>query len=394
MAAWYLRKSDGHIYGPTEMDDIAQWAAEGRIEPSDRLSTDRAYWRRAHAVPELNMVYTVVLEDGQTYGPIHLLAVQELLREGSISSSTPVLHNPSQETKDAAAWFASGPHQDPLQQAENQIRALTAELAEARQTEEQIQALSAQLAEARQAEEQVHALTAELFEVRQALAERPEAPPIPPDTPVDNVQEKAAAIPDEMEMDEPAPIRTMLSGDNSVRDAQKWRNLFEQEQAERKEIESSWLEQKRALRDHLHQVQSENEHLQAQVRELERRCDASQTEEGADPDRASDVALYVAYEKLTANYQQLLAQVQEQSEELENARQQHTHEMQEAEERYRNMESIVQTEREKSGTTQRRLTELESAHMQLLKSFRDLNDRYIRLRQEKPFQPSPDHAVE
>ena len=31
---WFVRSSDGKVYGPADVSQLAEWAREGRIEPA------------------------------------------------------------------------------------------------------------------------------------------------------------------------------------------------------------------------------------------------------------------------------------------------------------------------------------------------------------------------
>jgi hypothetical protein len=91
---WYLLKvSDQTIYGPTRLEDLAQWATEAKISPMDKVSNDeRRSWKRAPMVPELNMDWLVELEDGYLYGPTTMGTLEEFYRSGEIDEGVTVIN--------------------------------------------------------------------------------------------------------------------------------------------------------------------------------------------------------------------------------------------------------------------------------------------------------------
>ena len=61
---WYLRKKDGEIYGPVDLETLQLWATDSRIAPEDEASTDREHWSPASGIPDLGMDWVVELRDG------------------------------------------------------------------------------------------------------------------------------------------------------------------------------------------------------------------------------------------------------------------------------------------------------------------------------------------
>jgi len=83
--SWLLRKPDGSTYGPVDLDTLKQWAGTGRVAPEDHVSADGKEWVPATELPALEMRWEVLLEGGGRYGPLNILAVGELLLDGSVS---------------------------------------------------------------------------------------------------------------------------------------------------------------------------------------------------------------------------------------------------------------------------------------------------------------------
>ena len=82
---WTLRKADGSRYGPVPLETLKEWACTGRIAPEDEISEDGSRWVRAATLPALEMRWEVILPDGSAYGPLNILAIGELLLDGSVS---------------------------------------------------------------------------------------------------------------------------------------------------------------------------------------------------------------------------------------------------------------------------------------------------------------------
>lgn len=91
--SWFLRKKNGDEYGPVELNELQEWAHDGRIEPDDAISADREIWNPAPTLAALGMEWMVELpEAGGMYGPVNLLAARELLLTQAISPQARVVH--------------------------------------------------------------------------------------------------------------------------------------------------------------------------------------------------------------------------------------------------------------------------------------------------------------
>ena len=82
--SWYVKGSDGQVYGPADMASLVVWASEGRIEPNGFVSRDRRSWILAPRLPELEMRWVVETEPGKYYGPFNRQVVNRLAANGSI----------------------------------------------------------------------------------------------------------------------------------------------------------------------------------------------------------------------------------------------------------------------------------------------------------------------
>lgn len=95
--SWYLKKLSGEIYGPVDLPTLQAWARDGRVAPDDQLSQDQKQWSPAPQLADLAMDWKVELRDGAMYGPLNVLAVKELVEDGSVSRRAKMAHKVSGE---------------------------------------------------------------------------------------------------------------------------------------------------------------------------------------------------------------------------------------------------------------------------------------------------------
>ena len=81
---WYVRSSEGKVYGPTNVATLVQWAEEGRIEPTGFVSTNRRSWTPAQLMPELEMKWLVETEPGKVFGPFNRALVISLFARKAV----------------------------------------------------------------------------------------------------------------------------------------------------------------------------------------------------------------------------------------------------------------------------------------------------------------------
>ena len=81
---WYVRSSEGKVYGPTNVATLVQWAEEGRIEPTGFVSTNRRSWTPAQLMPELEMKWVVEAEPGKFFGPFNRKMLASLEKSGGL----------------------------------------------------------------------------------------------------------------------------------------------------------------------------------------------------------------------------------------------------------------------------------------------------------------------
>jgi len=87
---WYLRIPGGKIYGTFPLATFREWAAQGRVAPDNEVSQDREDWQPVHALEGIGMHWTVLLKNGNEYGPFNILATPILVERGIITRGSVV----------------------------------------------------------------------------------------------------------------------------------------------------------------------------------------------------------------------------------------------------------------------------------------------------------------
>jgi chromosome segregation ATPase len=93
--SWYLKISDGSVYGPETYAVMSRWVAEGRVTPDDQVSQDGESWMPAAGVTRFKMEWIAEFSDGSTYGPFNLLAVPNLLKTATFGPTTKLVNRVS-----------------------------------------------------------------------------------------------------------------------------------------------------------------------------------------------------------------------------------------------------------------------------------------------------------
>jgi hypothetical protein len=84
---WYVKSSDGKVFGPADDEKIIAWVKDGRIDPFAGISNDLKQWKLASLEPLLEMDWIVENEPGRFYGPTHRSVVEDLIKSGSLEST-------------------------------------------------------------------------------------------------------------------------------------------------------------------------------------------------------------------------------------------------------------------------------------------------------------------
>lgn len=85
MEKWYIRNTEGKVFGPIDLETLKSWVKDGRVEPLAGVSNDLQNWILAPLRPELEMNWVVENHPGQFYGPTHRTVVEDLVKTGTLS---------------------------------------------------------------------------------------------------------------------------------------------------------------------------------------------------------------------------------------------------------------------------------------------------------------------
>lgn len=111
---WHLLKaSDKEVFGPIDLETMRGWAADAKISPLDKISSDdRMSWQRAPMIAELQMDHLVQMPDNYLYGPTNVATIQEFLATGEIDENVTIINcldNTEARLSDLG-WFQASPH--------------------------------------------------------------------------------------------------------------------------------------------------------------------------------------------------------------------------------------------------------------------------------------------
>lgn len=389
MTQWYLRNDEGHIFGPVSLPTLQLWAADGRITPEDHVSADRKTWQPAPEIGELGMHWRVEAADGTRYGPIHLLALRDMLKEGYVDIDGIIEnHNTGERQEIGRALLPVLMKQNAnLVHQTTQLQALVRDLeshppkpddAKQLETVHRLQERIREL-EAQPKEQEDTARTGRINVLQARVRELEE---------ISKEQHHQLLRHNPGYQSQRDPLmkewkQATQSRETFEKEARKWKQLFEEERHSHQGAEEHLTAQLRDLRDRLMETETARERAALKLKQLERKLEEAETVEpgasGNDPSISS--SLLESYNSLSASYDALLKQLNEKSEELRSymdTREQTEHM---ASARMKEMEDLLHREREEADKARRRLAELEEAHLQLVRSYREMNDRFIRMRQ-------------
>lgn len=329
--SWYLRKSDGTRFGPVEDDAVLQWAREGRIVPEDSLSADGTTWFAPAVAEDLGMDWYIPLQDGTPYGPIHALVLGELVEQQQLGIDDQIAHKTTRETRRVCEVLVPA-----LRQYAASLRDSLAEEA-ARSTK-----------------------------LDQELARRP---PPGEDT-------KAH---ERLRTELKAARTTIEEHDKEIL---RLKQLLDEERAAINGRETDLQNRIKELQE------SELNLLKTLETTREKAVLAEKKSGGASGDYSSIVQ---SYDDLSKNYDLLMEQFSAKSTDLAAAFATVDKLKRETEERANRLEETLKREREEAEVGRLRLQKAEEAHLELVRSYRELNDRYIRFRQkvENPTAAAP-----
>jgi hypothetical protein len=129
---WQIRHDDGSNTGPTDIETLRRWAAEGRITATCGLSRDGQTWLPAASLPELEMDWLVLVSSDSVIGPFAFAALEILRASGDIPPDAHIFRRQaaqlagSQGTQLVQRTIAAEAHR---REAEAQLQQLRANLA-------------------------------------------------------------------------------------------------------------------------------------------------------------------------------------------------------------------------------------------------------------------------
>ena len=180
------------------------------------------------------------------------------------------------------------------------------------------------------------------------------------------------------------------SKDHFEREAVKWRKMYEEERERAERTEKTADERVEALRKNELASTLTIEQLQRTIGQLEKKATLmEQTLAATDSNgqSAQILALIQSYQELSERYDNLVQQLTSKSQEIQSVLESRAQAEKYAAEQVRRTEEVVQREREESDLARRRATELEQSHLDLVRAYRELNDRFIRFR-NAPAEPA------
>jgi hypothetical protein len=177
-----------------------------------------------------------------------------------------------------------------------------------------------------------------------------------------------------------------------LKEVQKWQSLYEDERRQRQESDERLNDQIRTLRQQLHETQSAKDKMAQKMRQLE--LDQQKMQAALDGrgmgDDVQGTVLMASHQQLSENYDTMLHQLTTKSEEIRTLIHSRDEAERNADLRVKQMEELLHRERAEADTARQRLADIESAHLQLVRAFRDMNDRYIRMKQQLPAGAQPE----
>jgi len=322
---WYARAQE-RTYGPIPFSTLQHWAALGGITAEAVLArTAEGPWSPAGDMEELDLHWQLRNPAGEVFYACHILALRDELRDGNVGADWKVTHLPSGE-------------QFPL------VDAMCSALLDQNRILEQ------------RLEDAVRAISDFQTRTRPGLPDPEESGPIS--------HEQWQAV--------------LRERDQQDREATKWRRFFDGEVARNQVREAELQQQTDELRAWQRRASERIKALERRRAQLEALllAPAAEDVEGNDRDLRS------AYQELRQQMDHLVESLDLRTRQWEAAQE----ELREVENRVRLERNVaeesVAREREMALKSQGQLTRLEQAHADLTRSYRELNDRLIRLRNQ------------
>ncbi len=190
----------------------------------------------------------------------------------------------------------------------------------------------------------------------------------------------------------PAPARAewkeiAQSKDFFEHEANKWRKMYEDEHANFLRREHALNERVDEMRKNelasrlvIEQMQRKLNHIESNYNTLKQTVESSST----DANTTQLVALMESYQEMSLQFDTLMQQLTAKSREIQSLIESRAETEKRAEEQVKQMEGIVHRERAEADAARSRVAEMEENHLNLGKAYRDLNERFIRMREQHP----------
>jgi DNA repair exonuclease SbcCD ATPase subunit len=356
----YLKKSSGQIFGPVEDEALAQWAREGRIEPQDLISRDQLQWVAPSSVESLGLDWFIPADDGTPYGPVHAMALAELLSDGTLGLDDTIAHKTTHEIRRVCEVL--------LPAMARYTASLRATLGEEQSRAEKLAAAQALR------DEEIIRLNRKLLEAEAVMQQR-NAAALATVPSKDTAHGKAG--------DEAKTIDRMRT---ELKDLHQRCSQHEKEVLRLKqllEIESEAARKRETeAGERIKKLQESEIELLKNVQNAREKAALADRKNGDSEGVRDYGSLVQSYDDLSKNYDLLMEQFTAKTGDLAAAYAANENQKKETEERIARIEETMRRERDEADKARQRLVKSEEAHLELVRSYRELNDRYIRYRQK------------
>lgn len=170
--------------------------------------------------------------------------------------------------------------------------------------------------------------------------------------------------------------------DRAERDAAKWKGLYEDERARTLELERARGEAARTLEQERIAHHAALEQAVREVQTLHRADTLRSTRDGG------EAGLDAAYVEISRSFDAISAELEQKNAELRELREQVGEARKRFDEERERMRDSLRAECAAADSARTRLAQVEQAQEDLVHALRDLNDRYIRLREKSPAAPA------
>lgn len=132
---WYVKNTDGKVFGPVDEAKLLAWVKEGRVDPFAGLSNDLKTWKLASLEPALEMDWIVENEPGRFYGPTHRAVIDDLIKSKALAEGCRLYRDDHGGVMEKAAAAARDEAEKAMAEIQEEAERAMAELkAEAERT--------------------------------------------------------------------------------------------------------------------------------------------------------------------------------------------------------------------------------------------------------------------